>query len=683
MLKIDLHIHTVKNEYLDRAFSFDEEAMETYVSSNSLDIVAITNHNLFDKSNFEKVKDCLSSIDCLVLPGIEISLETGHILLIFNDTPESISTLQSISSFLKTNENDCHYKMSVRDFNNLCCGHDAIIIPHYDKSPKISKAIINQINDPVNVGEVDSPKKFYKNKKTPNEYTPVYFSDIRIGEADELEDYRNKSRFTYIDCDSKSFNSLKTAFKNNSTFISKNKIPEEFDILNGTATASTGINVLIGKRSSGKSYTLNHVSENLADNCLYIRQFEITQDCTDDAFKDTVKESEKRIVLDYVKEINIAFDILEQASADELSALFGTYFKSLKECADEQIIDIYSKCNLYNFSNLQKLSVADCDNLIQAVETLLNAKDKYKQIVENAIDRKNLVKLYCELINRKKRIAYCNKTIEITNKICNQISSLLGQESSAKQIKRFDIVSFFESLCVKDRFDNLISSIDNKIVEEDLIFSKFKKKTVLYKQKDKRSWKSDLGVGSNYNIEYLSSLSPSEAYLKYISDTSITKKLVGDNRYIVFFRTDTEVHNDNDKEISGGQKAEYILLRKLSDYKMYDIILIDEMESSFDNPFLNTEVVSKIKMIGQTSTVFVSTHNNNLGVSLNPNYYIYHEVKNENGNIEFKHYCGKANDEFLVCPVDGTKEKLSKVLLDTMEANKDAYSERKDKYDIT
>ena len=171
--------------------------------------------------------------------------------------------------------------------------------------------------------------------------------------------------------------------------------------------------------------------------------------------------------------------------------------------------------------------------------------------------------------------------------------------------------------------------------------------------------------------------------MRYCFDSTITNKVVGDDRYLIFFKSETEVHNENGKNISGGQRAEYILLRKLYDYKMYDLVLIDEMESSFDNPFLNEEVISKIKMIGQTATVFISTHNNNLGVSLNPNYYIYHEVVDAGGNIEFKHYCGKINDDFLVCPIDGKKIKLSKILVDTMEANEIAYSERKEKYEIT
>ena len=164
-MKVDLHIHTVKNDFLDRTFLFNKEALREYVLSNSLDIIAITNHNLFDKNNFNLIKNELKNTDCLALPGIEISLETGHILLIFDDNEGNITTLMNVSSFIKMHEHDNHYKMSVLDFNNQCCNKGAIIIPHYDKTPKITRAVINQIIDDVYAGEVDAPKKFYKLKK--------------------------------------------------------------------------------------------------------------------------------------------------------------------------------------------------------------------------------------------------------------------------------------------------------------------------------------------------------------------------------------------------------------------------------------------------------------------------------------------------------------------------------------
>ena len=46
MKKIDLHIHTIATEK-DSNFIFDMEKMLLYVDISKLDVIAITNHNVF------------------------------------------------------------------------------------------------------------------------------------------------------------------------------------------------------------------------------------------------------------------------------------------------------------------------------------------------------------------------------------------------------------------------------------------------------------------------------------------------------------------------------------------------------------------------------------------------------------------------------------------------------------
>lgn len=78
MKKIDLHIHTVQS-ISDRNFTFDLASLKEYVEKLEIDCIAITNHNLFDKVQFEKI---CQEIKIKVFPGIEIDLEGGHLLLI-------------------------------------------------------------------------------------------------------------------------------------------------------------------------------------------------------------------------------------------------------------------------------------------------------------------------------------------------------------------------------------------------------------------------------------------------------------------------------------------------------------------------------------------------------------------------------------------------------------------------
>lgn len=47
MKKIDLHVHTVKTIW-DTPFLFDIQKVVEYVEQREIDVLAITNHNVFD-----------------------------------------------------------------------------------------------------------------------------------------------------------------------------------------------------------------------------------------------------------------------------------------------------------------------------------------------------------------------------------------------------------------------------------------------------------------------------------------------------------------------------------------------------------------------------------------------------------------------------------------------------------
>lgn len=78
MKKIDLHIHTVATPS-DRQFIFDLKRLKDYVRVRELDCIAITNHNTFNLAQFNEIRNALNIV---VLPGIEIDLEGGQLLLI-------------------------------------------------------------------------------------------------------------------------------------------------------------------------------------------------------------------------------------------------------------------------------------------------------------------------------------------------------------------------------------------------------------------------------------------------------------------------------------------------------------------------------------------------------------------------------------------------------------------------
>ena len=81
MKKLDLHIHTVST-VSDRPFEFSMDILKQYVEERKIDVIAITNHNVFDLEQYRRIVSKLS--DTIVLPGIEINIgnNAGHLLVI-------------------------------------------------------------------------------------------------------------------------------------------------------------------------------------------------------------------------------------------------------------------------------------------------------------------------------------------------------------------------------------------------------------------------------------------------------------------------------------------------------------------------------------------------------------------------------------------------------------------------
>ena len=204
MKKIDLHIHTIST-VSDHAFDFSMNALLQYVNTAKLDAIAITNHNIFDVEQFEQITKELS---IPVFPGIEIDIENGHLLVITekSDLEDFIPKCQQIHRFNGGSSTSfVTEEQFISVFGKL---NKYLLIPHYDKDPKLSLSRVSEIAKFVTCGEVSSLKKFLSQKKRDNALVPVLFSDWRASEPfSELD-----GRQTYIDIEEITLTALKYSF---------------------------------------------------------------------------------------------------------------------------------------------------------------------------------------------------------------------------------------------------------------------------------------------------------------------------------------------------------------------------------------------------------------------------------------------------------------------------------------
>jgi len=266
--KIDLHIHTVPT-ISDSHFTFNLDVFKRYVEDAKLDAVAVTNHDIFDGVQFREIKDTL---DIAVFPGIEVNLEKCHILIISDGS--NLGDFETRTNLISQKITEIGHYVSVEELKNIFGDlNNYLVIPHYDKKPSIKGETLEKIKRNVQAGEVDSAKKFIRSIKDDTKLPPVLFSDIRIRE----DLVKLPTRQTFIDCGEITFDAIKLCLRDKAKVsLSENDGNKLWQVFDNDQKLSTGLNILLGERSSGKTYTLDLIS-NTINNVKYIKQFSLVQ----------------------------------------------------------------------------------------------------------------------------------------------------------------------------------------------------------------------------------------------------------------------------------------------------------------------------------------------------------------------------------------------------------------------
>ncbi len=670
MKKIDLHIHTVPT-ISDAHFTFSLAKLSEYVNSAELDAIAITNHDFFDFGQFSEIA---KELNCVVFPGIEINLDKGHILVISDNEnlDEFHLKTKAVSKKITAIGDSITVDELIHIFDDL---NNYLLIPHYQKRPIISGDTLDQIEEFISAGEVDSPKKFIRMVKDEAEITPVIFSDVRIRE--DMKKF--PTRQTYIDCGDLSLNSLKFSLRDrHKVALSKSEGNSLFQVFDDGQKLSTGLNIVLGSRSSGKTVTLTQISKD-CENVKYIPQFSLVQ--RDDAnyekeFNADVARKKSvfadkhlspfKTVLDDI--LNIDLGVNKRRVEDYLATLM----KSAKEAAK---FDAFSKVALFNETQFEVGVDKALSDLIGSVRQLIE-NIEYRKIIDKHVDVNNLKALACELIELLWDKAYERKKRSLVNDVVRDVKSKLQLRTSATQVKDVDLYRVMIEHKKVSKFNQIAKLLQTeKVIFEENVQG-FK---VVCKQ---RAFE---GAGEIKNVSG-QKVAFSDAYreysspYKYLSLLKDNEALTPSEFYKYFACIEYEILNKDGFKVSGGERSEFRLLHEIKDAQNFDYLLIDEPESSFDNLFLKGEVNQMLKEISKTMPVVVVTHNNTVGASINADYIVYTSKEVEGGDIVYKRYSGYPSDKEL-CSIDGKKINNFQVTMNTLEAGEEAYVGRRDGYE--
>ncbi|MCP4992024.1 MAG: phosphotransferase [Colwellia sp.] len=670
MKKIDLHLHTIPT-ISDANFTFSLAKLNEYVNSAELDAIAITNHDMF---NLEQFNEIVQELNCVVFPGIEINLDNGHILLISeNENLEEfqLKTMNVSRKVTKTGDS-INLNELIEIFGDLS---NYLLIPHYQKKPSIASGTIERLRDFVFSGEVDSPKKFIRMAKDDTELTPVLFSDARI--KDGMRNF--PSRQTYIDCGDMTLTSIKHSLRDrNKVALSKSDGNSLFQIFDDGQKLSSGLSIVLGARSSGKTVTLNQINTECA-NVKYISQFSLVQR-DDNSYEKEFNEGVARKKSNFVdKHLNPFKTVLDDVINVDLSVnsrKVEDYLTTLMRLAEEAgKRDAFSKVALFNETQFDVVEEKVLNELISSVRQLIE-NIEYRGIIDKHVDVNSLRGLACELINLLWSKTLDRKKKSLVNEVVRDVKSKLQLRSSATQVKDVDLYKVMLEHKKVLKFKEIAKQLQaEKVIHEENIQG-FK---VVCKQR------AFTGAGEIKNVSG-QRLAFSEAYkeytspYKYLISLKKNEALTPSEFYKYFACIEYEILNKDGFTVSGGERSEFRLLQEIKDAQNFDYLLIDEPESSFDNLFLKGEVNEILKELSKTMPVVVVTHNSTIGASINADYIVYTSKEVEDQVIKYRRYSGHPSDKEL-CSIDGKKIDNFQVTMDSLEAGEKAYIERNGGYE--
>ena len=670
MKKIDLHIHTVKT-ISDRAFTFSIDTFKKYVADAKLDAVAVTNHDVFDSAQFRLIEDALPIV---VFPGIEINVDMGHVLVIAK--PSEVDDFQAKTAevsrrITKIGDGVCVEEL-VEIFGDL---GNYLVIPHYDKGPAIAGNTLIKLAPYVCAGEVDSAKKFVRNFKDPDKLTPVLFSDSRMA----VDFAGLPTRQTYIDCGEVTLEALKACLQDKAKVaLSERDGNNLWQVFDDGQQLSTGLNVVVGARSTGKSHTLNQIA-NSVKNVKYIPQFSLVQhDATVDEreFKDSVERRRSLVVDEYLASLKRVLDVVIKVDILANDRRVDEYIKTLLRSAEEtDKRDTFSKAALFDEVEFAVGKTETLNDLINSVRQVIE-NIEYHSVIEKHVDLTSLKRLARELIEILRTKASDASKKGIVNELVKEIKQGLSFRTSASQVQDVDLYAVAMDRKRVTRFSNIV----DRVKKEKVVFQETLQGFRIEARSQSFAGAGEVKAASGTRLSFAESFRKYADAYAYLRELMKIDGLAPADYYKLFAKVSCRILNKDGYSVSGGERSEFRLLQEIADARNYDLLLIDEPESSFDNLFLKGQVNQILKSISSTMPVVVVTHNSTVGASIDADYLLFTTKKTENGEPRYRIFSGRPTDKTLTS-VDGEGIASYSTLLDSLEAGATPYEERKEAYE--
>lgn len=248
--------------------------------------------------------------------------------------------------------------------------------------------------------------------------------------------------------------------------------------------------------------------------------------------------------------------------------------------------------------------------------------------------------------------------------------------TSAIQVEDVDLYRISMDRKRVERFSQIICYLKKEAVISETSIQGFRVEATKSPFSGAGEIKDASGVKTSFMDAYRVYGAPYEYLRTLLANDSLTRSEL----YKLFVKISYRILNKDGFEVSGGERSEFRLLQEITDAQNYDVLLIDEPESSFDNLFLKSDVNQMLKEISKSMPVVVVTHNSTVGASVGADYILYARKELENGKTKYRIYSGYPMDKTLTS-TDGKSINTHDIMMNSLEAGVDAYNGRRQGYE--
>ena len=658
IMRIDLHCHTKKVKTGD-AYTrnvtkarFFQKVIEAEVK-----IIAITNHNQFDYTQYKEFKDVTEGY-CDIWPGVELDIigkadqkgncKRGHLIVIAN--PKNVELFNTQVQELINDEDVNTFQIGVKKVYETLGKCDCIYIPHFHKEPKLSDEDIQELGELL----PDSSRLF---KETSDYRSLGVFSNfdysVIIGSDVQNWDKYENSKFADIRLPVQTFEQFCLLAKKDVQIIDtllnqkrKKEIPvSPYKRVNFKLPFYEDINIIFGQKGTGKTEILESLKKYYIENGIVMESYKGNEKDSD--FSKMLKVNDVIATPD-----KLQLDSMRQQFIDiynwkeELPTSFEKYI-SWMETKD-------------NNKNKGRMKITECVHIEEEVrDRKLESDYKYlKEFTESTFERIDIEKYLdeqerttlmllleklCKNINDAKMQKWSSdKSIKLTNWSIDKIKAIADKCSDT--ISKPSSVGFYDFAMERFKLFENVEEICSAFYVEDKVEKEYlgnlEEKGDIYIQtryrmltKASRTDEFKQGITVLRNCKLVIDGIKKAVLVENISE-EVSKFQefyddgIKDIGAFIGVSKETALENGEIYRPSNGERG-ILLMQKLLDSES-DVYILDEPELGMGNSYITSNILPKLTDLAKRrKTGIIATINANMAVGTLPYISILRTHENE------------------------------------------------------